>query len=128
VVSSPNPIEVLQRDSILEVAQSGTIVIDKGLASACLASAIGVQRLLILTSVDAVMLNYNIPQQSPILAMNCEQAKNWLQAGHFAVGSMKPKVQAGLNFLKSIDGEVIITSPILLEDALHGAGGTRITR
>lgn len=152
VVPSPNPIEVLQRDSILELARSGTIVIalggggipvvqdacgdyqgieaviDKDLASACLAGHIGVRRLLILTGVDTVMLDFNTPHQRPIRSMDCKQAEKWMTAGHFAAGSMKPKVQAALNFLKIIDGEVIITSPTELEDALHDAGGTRITR
>lgn len=93
-----------------------------------LASAIGVTRLLILTSVDMVTLSFNTPRQRPIRSMDCKQANEWMTAGHFAAGSMKPKVQAALNFLKIIDGEVIITSPTELEGALHGAGGTRITR
>jgi len=83
---------------------------------------------LIVTGVDTVMLNFGTPEQSPIHAMTRDQAEAWMRDGHFAEGSMKPKIQAALNFLNAVDGEVIITSPRTLGAALNGTDGTRITR
>jgi carbamate kinase len=152
VVPSPKPVRVLQQDSILSLVMSSTVVIalggggipvvrddnddyhgieaviDKDLASACLASAIKVDRMIILTGVEAAMLNFGKADQTPISSMTTEQAITYMTHGHFAEGSMKPKIQAALNFLNAVDGEVIITSPNALTDALAGNAGTRITR
>ena len=103
-------------------------VIDKDYAAELLAEEIGVDTLLILTEVEKVAINYNKPDQKDLDEMTIEEAKAFIAEGHFAPGSMLPKVQAAVKFASSGEGKTaIITSLYKAVDALEGRTGTRIT-
>ncbi|HLD78763.1 MAG TPA: carbamate kinase, partial [archaeon] len=103
-------------------------VIDKDLTAALLAKAVGARELIILTDVDAVFLDYGTKQQLALRAVTASQLRGYQKEGHFPPGSMGPKVEAALRFLRSNPrGRVRITSFAKLEQALAGRAGTRIT-
>lgn len=103
-------------------------VIDKDRASAVLAHDIGAETLMILTQVDKVALNFKKPDQRDLDSMTLAEAKQYLAAGHFAAGSMGPKVEAAIQFLESGGQQVIITSLERAAEALTGNAGTRIAK
>jgi carbamate kinase len=104
-------------------------VIDKDHASALLANAIDADLFIISTAVEKVALNYGKPNQEWLDHLTLAQAKAYLaEGGHFARGSMAPKIQAVVNFLERGGREAIITNPENLERALAGETGTRITK
>lgn len=147
VVASPKPLVISNKKSIEKIAREGHIVIavggggipafyvepnklrgidaviDKDLASALLANQINADKLFILTDVAKVCLNYNTPQEKSIDHMNIAQAKNYLDEGHFAEGSMAPKIRAAINFVENSGKDAIITKSTLLG---VDNGGTRI--
>ena len=148
VVPSPQPLKVIQWDTILLAARQGHLVIagggggipvkkdgqgnyegveavvDKDLTSSVLATQIGADLLVILTDVPEVYLDYGKPTQRPLTALTIKQTERWLDEGQFAVGSMGPKVQAILSFLKAGGKRGLITTPDKLDDALDGVSGT----
>ncbi|MDI6788844.1 MAG: carbamate kinase [Planctomycetota bacterium] len=150
VVPSPQPVKIIQRIMIKELAQSGHIVIavggggipiyvkkdndyegieaviDKDLASSILAVEIKAHSFIILTTVPKVYINYGKPNQQGIIRMNLSQASDYLSGGHFASGSMAPKIEAAINYLSRTDGKVIITSQENLDEAMQGRSGTTI--
>ena len=152
VVPSPKPIEIMERPAIESLINEGFIVIsgggggipvvqdpekgllgveaviDKDFASALLASGIGADLFLISTAVEKVAINFNKPDQKWLDTMTAAEAKEYMEAGHFAPGSMKPKIQAVLNFLEAGGKEALITNPENIERALKGETGTRVTR
>ncbi len=151
VVASPKPIEIIESKSIKSLCESGTIVIaaggggipvyktrdeihgvaaviDKDLASSCLANGIGAEMLLILTGVGSVCLHYGTSREKRIKRMNVKDAKKYLKEGHFPEGSMGPKIEAAIDFLSKGGKKVIITSPEKISDAVNGESGTEITR
>jgi carbamate kinase len=79
------------------------------------------------TGVDRVMLNFGRPDEKPIDRMTCREAKAYMDEGHFASGSMRPKIAAAIDFLEHGGKEVIITQPHHLNTALKGIFGTHIT-
>ncbi|MBU1535271.1 carbamate kinase, partial [Myxococcota bacterium] len=85
---------------------------------------VGADLFMILTDVEKVYLNYNKPDQQGLGALTIEMTENYLQAGHFAKGSMGPKIQAVLQFLNQGGKRALITSPDKLHDALSGMSGT----
>ncbi|MDF2654098.1 MAG: carbamate kinase [Bacillota bacterium] len=102
-------------------------VIDKDYAAELLAEEIGVDTLLILTEVEKVSINYNKPNQQDLDEMTINDARRFIEEGHFAPGSMLPKVQAAMKFAESAPGKTaIITSLYKAVDALEGRTGTRI--
>ncbi len=101
-------------------------VIDKDLSSALLATELGADLLIILTAVDNVYLNFNKPSQRKLEQITVEEAEQFMTEGHFATGSMGPKVKAAMNFLRSGGRRAIITSAELLVDAVRGKAGTHI--
>jgi carbamate kinase len=103
-------------------------VIDKDFASSRLAIDIKADTLLILTAIEKVCRDFGRPNQQTIDKLNCTQARELLEEGHFGKGSMEPKIRAAIEFLEKRDGEVIITLPETAVKALHGKTGTRITR
>lgn len=149
VVPSPDPLEIVEKNVIRRVIDSGFIaiavggggipvirndgkligvegVIDKDLASATLGRDIRADKLFILTSVDKVYLNFGKTKQRGIDEMNVNEAKKYMNEGHFKKGSMYPKILASIRFLENGGKEVLITSPEKLKDALQKKTGTVI--
>lgn len=150
VVPSPRPLEVveeatirllLERDVIVVAAGGGGIpvirkdggdlegvaaVVDKDRVSCLLARHLGAETFVMSTSVDKIALNFGRPDQRDLDRITVSEAKRFLAEGHFGAGSMKPKIEASIDFLESGGTTVIITQPHLLEDAMHGKAGTRI--
>lgn len=103
-------------------------VIDKDFAAELLAERVGVDTLLILTEVEKVAINYNKPNQMNLDSLTAEEAERYIAEGHFAPGSMLPKVQAAVKFARSGEGrKAIITSLFKAVDALEGKTGTHIS-
>jgi carbamate kinase len=150
VVPSPIPLTCVEKDAIrlmldnrfIVIAAGGggipvyvdpklgyegvDAVIDKDRASAVLAREIGAEFLLILTSVDQVAVHFGKPEQKFIGAVTVAEMERYYREGHFPPGSMGPKVEAALDFVRNGGKEVIITSLDLAAEALAGRAGTRI--
>ena len=102
-------------------------VIDKDLASEKLARDMDADALVILTAVEKVSINFKKPDQKDLDRMSAAEAKQYIKEGHFAPGSMLPKIEA-LNFVESKPGRIaIITSLDKAVDAIEGRAGTTIT-
>ena len=151
VVPSPQPIKIIESEiiknliskKIIVIAAGGggipvyleknelhgiEAVIDKDLASQVLANDIKAELLLILTGVEYVYLNYLKKNQKLIRKMNIKQAEQYLKEGHFLEGSMKPKIQAAINFIKNGGKKVIITNSENVMKALNNKAGTLISK
>jgi carbamate kinase len=152
VAPSPLPQRIVERDAIAALVRAGYIVIavggggvpvienevgklhgvaaviDKDYASALLAQSIHADLFMISTSVERVALNFGKPNQSWLDHLTSAEAQRYMDEGHFAAGSMKPKIQAAINFLQSGGQEALITSPENIMRTLNGLAGTRITR
>ena len=150
VVASPQPraiVDLVAVDALLDagvvpiVAGGGGIpvvrqpdgsyhgvpaVIDKDLTSALLAASLGAERLVMLTAVDRVAVDFGKPSQRFIDRMSASEAKKHAADGQFPPGSMGPKIDAALRFLAARKGEVVITSLELASEALAGRAGTHI--
>lgn len=151
VVPSPRPKRIIQREAIEALIAAGFVVIavggggipvvedengslvgveaviDKDFASSLLASGIRADLFLISTAVEKVALNFNKPDQVWLDHMSLEEARRYLDEGHFAKGSMEPKIQAIIDYLATGGREAIVTNPENIERALLGETGTRIT-
>ncbi|KHO61050.1 MULTISPECIES: carbamate kinase [Thermoanaerobacter] len=151
VVPSPDPKEIVELNTIKLLEKNGVIVItvggggipvikengnlkgvaaviDKDLASEKLAEDIDADVLLILTAVEKVAINYNKPNQKFLDKMTVEEAIKYMEEGHFAPGSMFPKIKAAVRFAKSKVGRrAIITSLGKALEALEGKAGTVIS-
>ena len=105
-------------------------VIDKDRSSALLAQSIGADMLIILTAVDRVCINYNKPNQKELPTMTLEEAEKYIEEKQFAPGSMLPKVQSCMEFVKNNThgGTALITSLQKAKVALQGETGTIITK
>jgi carbamate kinase len=103
-------------------------VIDKDFGASILSSGIGADLFLITTAVEKVALNYNKPTQTWLDRMTAEEARGYLAEGHFAKGSMEPKIRAILQYLDRGGKEALITDPANIERAVAGETGTRIVR
>ena len=105
-------------------------VIDKDRSSALLAQSIGADMLIILTAVDRVCINYNKPDQKELPTMTLEEAEKYIEEKQFAPGSMLPKVQSCMEFVKNNThgGTALITSLQEAKVALQGETGTIITK
>lgn len=152
VVPSPQPMEIVELATVKELVEKGTIVItvggggipvikednkyygvpsviDKDKSSSKLAKDLDAEMLVILTAVDRVCINYNKPNQKELVDMSIEEAKQYIEEGHFAPGSMLPKVEACLDFVQSTEnGKALITSLEKAKDALSGVTGTIICK
>lgn len=148
VVASPEPQKIIELDSIRNLAQAGNLVIaiggggvpvvekdgdligipaviDKDRSSALLAANLEAEKLIILTAVDYVYLNFNQENQRALKNLTVKEAKKFISEKQFSVGSMLPKVQACLSFVEGHpEREAIITSLKGLDDALKGELGT----
>lgn len=150
VVPSPKPLEIVEQkairtlldNDILVIAVGGggipvvrkpngdlegcPAVIDKDAASCLLAKELQADTFIISTAVDKVMLNFGKPDQVALDEITVADARRYMEEGHFAAGSMKPKIEAAIDFLEHGGRQVIITQPHLLEEAIAGRNGTRI--
>ncbi len=150
VVPSPMPIKIVELDTVKKLWDSTIVVtcggggipviekedgslegvaavIDKDLAAERLAEDMDADVLLILTEVEKVAINFNKPNQQNLESLTVEEAKKYIDEGHFAPGSMLPKVQAAVKFAESKPGrKAIITSLYKAVDALEGKSGTVI--
>jgi carbamate kinase len=102
-------------------------VIDKDLASVVLALELGADSLIIVTAVDQVAVDFGKPTERWCDRMSVAEAMRHLNEGQFPAGSMGPKIEAAIWFLKAGGREVCITSPRRIRDALAGRAGTWIT-
>lgn len=148
VVPSPKPQKIFQGPMIRDTASHGHIVIscggggvpvrynenndivgveaviDKDLTSSLLGVEVAAELMIILTDVEQVYLKYNTPEQRPLHAVTLNETEEYIREGHFAPGSMGPKVQAVAKFLRGGGKRGLITSPERLRDALDGRAGT----
>jgi carbamate kinase len=150
VVPSPRPIQVLELGVIADLVNSGNVVIacgggglpvyldddgelkgveavvDKDYASSLVAQGLHASLFLISTSVEKIALHYNTPQQRWLDSMTATEARGYLAEGHFAAGSMGPKVEAIVEFVEATGGIGVVTNPENLSRALAGETGTRV--
>ena len=101
-------------------------VIDKDLASAKLAEEVGVDTFMIATDVQGAALNYGKKNQKFLRSLSIEQAARFLSEGHFPPGSMRPKIEAALQFVRNTSKRAVITSIENIEGAVRGESGTEI--
>ena len=148
VVPSPKPVDVIEKNMVNALVDQGFVVItvggggipvirkdgrlvgtpaviDKDFASAKLAELVRADALVILTAVDRVAINWGKPNQESLDEMTVDQAERYCEEGHFAPGSMLPKVKAAISFAKT-GGEAIIASLENAEAAVRGESGTRV--
>jgi carbamate kinase len=150
VVASPQPVRIVEAEVIRHLADAGYVVvaaggggipviaiepgvltgvaavIDKDLASAVLAHEIGADLFVISTAVDKVCLNFGRPDQRALDSLTVAEARRYLAEGHFAPGSMRPKIEAAIRFLEGGGGEALITGADTLDHVFDGHTGTRI--
>lgn len=101
-------------------------VIDKDFSAAVVAEAVGASRLIILTAVDYVMTGYGTPQQRELRTLSVAEAKELIEKGEFAAGSMLPKVRAALHFVEKTGRTVAIGSLDKVDAVVDGLSGTTI--
>ena len=105
--------------------KGASAVIDKDFASCLLAKELNADYLIILTAVEKVALNYGTPEEKWLSDVSVEEAKKYISEGHFAPGSMLPKVQAAVDFAASKPGRTaLITLLAKSRDAIQGKTGT----
>ena len=151
VIAAPKPIDIVEIEAIRAlvnadqvviacggggipvIEQKGALkgasaVIEKDAIAGKLAGELGTDELIILTGVDYVYKNYAAESQEPILSMTCQQAQTYIDEGQFEAGTMLPKIEAAIDYLKKVpSGKVLITSMNALSDAVKGKAGTVIT-
>ncbi len=149
VVVSPKPVTIIEKREIKKLINADFIVIccggggipvvregrafegvdaviDKDLASARLAEEVGVDIFLIATDVPGVALNYGTPAEKFLRKLDINAAERYLKEGHFPTGSMAPKVEAAIEFIRSRGKRAIITSIDEIVTAVRGEAGTEI--
>ena len=149
VVASPKPLDILEKKVIKDLIENDVIVIavggggipvvndngkfkgvaaviDKDFASSLLATEIKADYFIISTGVEKVAINFNKPDMKLIDKMNVKECEQYISEGHFAKGSMLPKIEASMKFLENGGKNVIITSPEKIFDAVNGKTGTHI--
>lgn len=149
VVPSPKPLDIVEKEvikmllkndviviaagggGIPVIKENGTLkgveaVIDKDRASALLAIEIDADLFVILTGVEKVALNYGKPNQKDLDELTVDEAQKYLKEGQFPSGSMGPKIESAIDFVRATGRECIITDMAKLKLALDGKTGTRI--
>ena len=150
VVSAPNPVRIVELDAVnalldadqIVVAAGGggipvmeqdnhlkgaSAVIEKDLAAGKLAEGINADMLIILTNVDQVCINMGQDNEEPLGEITTEQARTYMDEGHFGIYNMYPKFRAAVEFIEKRDGRcAYITSFDKIKDALKGKTGTLI--
>ena len=150
VVASPKPVKIIELGTIKDLLRTKHIVIagggggipvnthdnseglsaviDKDLLSSLMAIKIKADKLVILTNVKQAEINYNTKDAKKIGKITLEEAQNYVNEGHFAKGSMLPKIEAAMDFVKNTGNEAIITELNNLANALDGKEATIITK
>lgn len=153
VVPSPRPLEILETEEIRRLVADGEgrvviaaggggipvvrrdgrlvgveAVIDKDLAAALLAGAIGWKHLVIATDVPQVALDFGKPSQRFVDRLTVSEAKKHFESGQFPPGNMGPKIEAAIQFLEGGGDRVVITDLDHLGPAVAGKAGTRLAR
>lgn len=151
VVASPKPKKIVELEAVRALIEAGQVVIsvggggvpvvekdgrytgvaaviDKDYASGLLAADLKVDSFIISTAVDKVYINYGKPDQKGLDTVTLEEAKRYMAEGHFAKGSMAPKVEAAIKFLEAGGSEAIITNPENLSKAVKGQAGTHFVK
>ena len=152
VVPSPKPTDIVEKEIIKELVRSGhcviaagggglpvirneegflegiDAVIDKDFASSLLAREVKADLLIISTGVPNVCLNFGKPEQKDLKHVRIEELKKYVSEGHFAPGSMLPKIVAIIEFIESGGERAIITNPESLSIAIEGKAGTHIVK
>jgi carbamate kinase len=150
VVPSPKPIDVVPKRVIRDLVGAGRIVIaaggggipviingrglfdgveaviDKDYVSSLIAREVKVDLFIVLTGIERVYLDFGTPQARPVETMTIEQAQEYLAQGQFPRGSMGPKIEAAIDYIRAGGKEVLITSASHLKAALINRSGTRI--
>lgn len=151
VVAAPKPIDIVEIEAIRTLAEADQVVIacggggipvieqknalkgasaviEKDAIAGKLAADLACDELIILTSVDYVYKDFGSQDQTPIPAMNLEQARQYIAEGQFEAGTMLPKIEAAVEYLQKVpSGRVLITSMKCVKDAVKGKSGTLIT-
>lgn len=159
VVASPAPVRILEVETVKAMLAAGQIpiaaggggipvalkpdgqyhgmgaVIDKDFASARLAAELGADTLIILTAVEKVAINFGKPNQKWLDTLSVDEAERYMSENHFAKGSMLPKVQAAVSFVKGLPQgsspaqkrTALITELKKAKEGIEGATGTRIS-
>ncbi len=149
-VPSPEPLRILEEDSLRRLFEAGAVVIaaggggipvreekdgslrgveavvDKDLASGLLAAALGVEVILDLTSVECVRRDFGTLLEKPLRSMTTAEARALLREGQFPEGTMGPKIEAAVRFLERGGRRVVITDPAHATAGLRGEAGTCI--
>ena len=152
VVASPEPLEVLETHTLLTLMDAGYVVvaaggggipvirteegkvrgieavIDKDLTAAVLARSVEADALVIATDVENAVIGYGSPDARPVGQVSLSEMEEYSAQGHFASGSMGPKVEAALRFVRSGGQRSIITALDRITEALDGRVGTIIER
>jgi len=150
VVPSPKPVDICEKEIIKMLVDSGVVtiacggggipvlsfkdsttgieaVIDKDFAAAKLAELINADYLFILTAVDQVKINFNKPDEKSLVNITIAEAKQYITEGHFAPGSMLPKIEAALSFVEyAPNKKSIIGSLQKASEAINGKSGTTL--
>ncbi len=150
-VASPMPLEIIEEGAIKTLTENGfsvvavggggipvvrgangelegvAAVIDKDFASALLASRINADTFIVSTAVEKACLNFGKPNQKTLDKITVAELEQYCDEGHFKPGSMLPKCQAIINFIKNGGKHAIITNPENLAKAVRGEAGTHIT-
>lgn len=149
VVASPLPKQIVEKDMVEELIQRGVIVIacggggipviqtehgyegvaaviDKDRTSCRLATDIQADKLVILTAVEQVALRFGKPDMTYLSEMTVSEAKQYIEEGHFAAGSMLPKIEACIEYVEATGNIALITSLEAADRALNNETGTRI--
>lgn len=151
VVPSPLPIDIVEKNAIKDMVAAGRLVvsvggggipvvktkdgyqgiaavIDKDYASALLANMLDADLFVISTAVPQVAINFGKPNQQNLDKLTLAEAKKYFDEGHFAAGSMGPKIKAIIGFLEKGGKEALVTCPEAITEALAGKNGTKITK
>jgi carbamate kinase len=154
MVASPRPLRFLEHEAIAGLVERGALVVaaggggvpvvedghayhgvdavvDKDLAAQRLATQLGAKALVLVTDVAQVMLDYGTPRARPVAAMTADEAQNYLENNQFPAGSMGPKVQAAIAFVRAGGRTAVITNSERAARSLDAAAdgstvGTRI--
>ncbi len=150
VVPSPQPLDVIEKELVRELMEDGVItvtvggggipvmrtkdgtiegveaVIDKDRASSLLARILNVDIFVILTGVEKVYFNFGKSNQKAIDKMTISEASSLMNEGYFPAGSMGPKIESAISFVKTTNRQCIITSLEKVAEALNGESGTFI--